>query len=172
MGVFGFIRNLWVHLGAFFGSSGSSAVIGVHTGGRGVQAKSLGSLGCALGVVGVRPGGPRVRLGSLGSLGFAMEFVLFVWGRLVNWGARCCSSGSSRVAVFIGVRPEVGRVRPESLGCDLGVVWVHWGALWGSSGSSGIAWFIGLHRGGRTVHPGSLGSLEFAIRLIEFIRGC
>ena len=105
-------------------------------------------------------------------------------GRWVHSGSLWRSSGSSRVARFIGVRPGVfGFIRASwvhseslgSLGCALGVVgfilrrWVHWGCALGATGSIPGRQVLGVRPGGRLVHQGSLGSLGYALGVVGFI---
>ena len=50
--------------------------------------------------------------------------------------------------------------------------WVHSGAHLGSLGSSGVDVFTRVRPEDHWVHQGSLGSLECALGVVGFIRGC
>ena len=84
----------------------------------------------------------------------------FIRGRCVHCSSPWKSTGSSRVAAFIGVR---------ALGV-VGFIQGHWGAHYGLSGTSGVAGFIAVRPRARRVHPGPLGSLGYALVVVEFIR--
>ena len=160
----------------------------------GVVARSLGLLGCTLGVsgvavfIGVRPRGRwvhpsaryigvrlsdcRVHPGPIGagSLGCALGVVEFIRG---HWRASSCVTG------FIGVRTGSSGVA-QFIGVYLGVVgfvrgrWVHWGAQWGLSGPFGVAGFIGPSVVGfvRGALSGfSLISFECALRVVGRVLG-
>ena len=100
----------------------------------------------------------------------AVGVVGIIRDRLDHWCAPLCSSGSSGVAGFIGVRRGDLRVHPGSLRYVLGVVgfiggrWGHWrarwhcSAQWRSSGSSGAVGFID---GAPWGSPGSSGVVGF-----------
>ena len=114
------------------------------------------------GFIGVRPRGRRFRLGSLGSLRFAMVFVWFCRSSWVYFDAPWVSSGSSGVAVFIGVRiGVVGFISGR---------WMRWGTPLWSSDLLGVAWFFGVRPVVLCVHPEPLGSLGCAFRIVGFIQ--
>ena len=121
-----FIRGCWVHLGAPFGSLGSSGDVSFTR---------------------VRPGCRWVRLGSLSSLGCTLGVVGIVCSRWIRWG-RWVHSFARWWSLF---HPR----SLGSLVCTLGVVgfirghWVHWGAPWGLLCSSGVVGFTGVCPGGR-----------------------
>ena len=86
-----------IHRGAPYASLGSSGVagfIGVRPEGRQIRLVSLGSLRCALGVA-------ELIGGSLDSLTYTLSII---WCRWVHWGEPWWTSGTSCVAVLIGVR--------------------------------------------------------------------
>ena len=64
----------------------------------------------------VHPEGRLGNQGSLYSLGCTLGIVGFIRGRWVHRGAPWVSSSSSRVAGFIGVRPEGRSIHPGLLG--------------------------------------------------------
>ena len=113
-----------------------------------VHTRSMGSLGCALGVV------RFIRVE--GSLGCTLGCVCFI---RIHWGAPL---GCVVHPVSLG-----------SLGSVLGVVgfvrcrWIHWGTTWKSYSFAGI---IGARPGNRQVHPALLGSFGYAAENLGFIR--
>ena len=97
----------------------------------------------------MRLGGCQVHQGTLNSLGCVLAVVRFFQ---VHWCALLCSSCSSGVAGFIGVRPGGRRVDPGSLRSlqdaqgVVGVIqgcFIYLGTRWGSSDLSKFAGFIG-----------------------------
>ena len=114
----------------------------------------MGSSGAAW-FIELRPGSHQV---NTGSFGYALGDVGFIRDRKAHWGDQWGSLGSSWVAGFIVVHPELllcssgvdGIIKGSlgSLGCALGVVryirgsWVHYDAPRGLSGSCGVAVFI------------------------------
>ena len=133
---------------------------------------SSGSSGVAR-LIGVRPVCCRVYLKSLGSVGCALGVVGFIPSRWVDMGAQWRSSVSSRVVGFIWARPGCRRVHPVAFGCALVIVgfirgrWVPWSAPWGSSGSSGVAGFTGVRPWVRLVYPGLLHSLGCTLGVVH-----
>ena len=147
LGVVGFIRGRLVHSGAPWGSLGSSGSVWfarerpvwrwVHA----VHSRSLGSLGCVMGVVGlirgrcVHGGAP---LGSSCVVGFTRVYLC-----------------SSRVVRFIRVCPRGRWVHPGRLGSLVGFI----------RGGTRV------RPGGRLFHPGWLGSPGSALGVVGFILG-
>ena len=142
---------------------------------RRVCPRSLGLLGCTLGVsgfavfIGVLPRGRWVHPGSLGLLGCAVYRYIGVRLGGCRGADRFTPWESPRSSGFIGVRVGGRRVHMGSLECALGVVrfilchWVHWGMHWGSSG---VDQLISVYLGvvgfvrGRWVHWGALWGLS------------
>ena len=112
-------------------------------------------LSAVAGLIQVRFGDRRVHPGSMGSLGRVLLFDGFSRCRWVHRGALWCSSCSSGVAVFIGVRTTGRRV--------------HSG--WLDSGSLVVVGFIRLRLGGHRVHQRLLCSLGCTLGVVGCIRG-
>ena len=159
MGVIGFIQGLWVHRGrpcVWLGSSEvrwvycgaglslAAWIIGVRLGVSTIDLGSLCTFGSAMGVagfIGLHSGCHQVHpvslcslgcaLGLLGTVGCTLEVMGFSRALWIHGGSPWGSTGLSRVAGFIGVRPGVRRVDQGSLGSlDWSAPWVTCGSCW------------------------------------------